>query len=250
MWGAIIAGVVALASAIISSSSSKNQMRRTNAANMELAQYQAKTNEALIDKQNAYNSPVAQMGRFDAAGLNPNLMYGQGSPGLQTSPARYEAPRVDMHFQPFQIPEVLGMYQDYQLKDAQIQQVEANTDYVRERTMNESLRQTLLDLQGKKGGIDLKTLEELAPYQRAIGKYQYHKAGLEVQKLSGDITLQGLKGSIMQKQNENLRMQNVFQKYEEQFRKQGITSADNIWVRVLTRMLMRAGIDPLGSLKP
>lgn len=250
MWGAIIAGVVALASAIISSSSSKNQMRRTNAANMELAQYQAKTNEALIDKQNAYNSPAAQMGRFDAAGLNPNLMYGQGSPGLQTSPARYEAPRVDMHFQPFQIPEILGMYQDYQLKDAQIQQVEANTDYVNMRTMNENLRSSLLEVAGKKGALDYETQSELAPYARAIGVLNWHKAGLQNQNLSADLTLKGWKASIMQKQNENLRMQNVFQKYEEQFRKQGITSSDNIWVRVLTRMLMRAGIDPLGSLKP
>lgn len=39
--------------------------------------------EKLIDKQNAYNTPAAQMQRFSDAGLNPNLIYGLGSNGNQ-----------------------------------------------------------------------------------------------------------------------------------------------------------------------
>lgn len=34
-------------------------------------------NSLMFDKANAYNSPMQQMARFKAAGLNPNLMYGQ-----------------------------------------------------------------------------------------------------------------------------------------------------------------------------
>lgn len=44
----------------------------------------------LIAEQNAYNTPAAQMARFQSAGLNPNLVYGQGSPGnaqQSTTPA-------------------------------------------------------------------------------------------------------------------------------------------------------------------
>lgn len=248
--GAAIAGLAAIASSIIASSSSKKQTNKTAAANMQLAEYQAEKNEALIDKQNAYNAPKAQMGRFSEAGLNPNLIYSQGNPGNQASPARYDAPTVDYHFTPFQIPEVLGMYQDFEMKQAQIENINASTDNVNERTINESLRHELMSLAGKKGALDLETKSILAPYQRAIGKIQYQKAGLDVQKLMNSFQQQNLNIKQTELRNENLRMQNTFQRYEEQFRKMGITSSDHILVRVLTRMLNKAGIDVMDYLKP
>lgn len=46
------------------------------------------------DSMNAYNTPQAQMARYKAAGLNPNLVYGQGTPGNQPAPAQYDAPQI------------------------------------------------------------------------------------------------------------------------------------------------------------
>lgn len=40
---------------------------------------QLKDQYRLIDYQNDYNNPVAQMARLQAAGLNPNLVYNNGS---------------------------------------------------------------------------------------------------------------------------------------------------------------------------
>lgn len=51
----------------------------------ELAKYQNDMNIANWNMANEYNSPANQMKRFEAAGLNPNLMYGQGSPGNASS---------------------------------------------------------------------------------------------------------------------------------------------------------------------
>ena len=45
----------------------------------ELMQYQFDLQKQMFDYQAAYNSPSAQMGRLRAAGLNPNLVYGNGS---------------------------------------------------------------------------------------------------------------------------------------------------------------------------
>lgn len=42
--------------------------------------------------QNEYNSPASQMARYKAAGLNPNLIYGQGNPGNATSTPNYNPP--------------------------------------------------------------------------------------------------------------------------------------------------------------
>lgn len=43
-----------------------------------------KVNQRFIREQNAYNTPKSQMMRFQSAGLNPHLVYGQGNPGNQS----------------------------------------------------------------------------------------------------------------------------------------------------------------------
>lgn len=56
-----------------------------NKANRKFAvdQYERQRSDAIDfwNMQNAYNTPQAQMERFKAAGLNPNLIYGRGSEG-------------------------------------------------------------------------------------------------------------------------------------------------------------------------
>lgn len=47
----------------------------------ELAKYQNDMAISNWNMANEYNLPSNQMARLEAAGLNPNLMYGQGSPG-------------------------------------------------------------------------------------------------------------------------------------------------------------------------
>ena len=53
-----------------------NKKNARNAAKAEAA-YNAKTNYAYWVANNLYNSPAAQMARFEDAGLNPNLIYGK-----------------------------------------------------------------------------------------------------------------------------------------------------------------------------
>lgn len=78
MWGAIIGAVVALISTLVTS----NQQET---ANQHAAQWQYDAQQKLIRDQNAYNTPVEQIKRFQEAGLNPNLIYGQGNPGNQST---------------------------------------------------------------------------------------------------------------------------------------------------------------------
>lgn len=53
--------------------------------NKQLAALQNKFNIDMWKMQADYNSPQAQMQRFQDAGLNPNLIYGQGSSGNMSS---------------------------------------------------------------------------------------------------------------------------------------------------------------------
>lgn len=63
--------------------------KKQHKRNLELAQFQANANERYLQKQLEWDSPKNQMARFQEAGLNPHLIYGQGSPGNQGSPLTY-----------------------------------------------------------------------------------------------------------------------------------------------------------------
>lgn len=87
---------------------------KTNKASRRYAtyMYDRQRADALADwnMQNQYNSPQSIMGRYKAAGLNPNLIYDQSpqSPSVRSSNAeswRPEAPRVDLS------SGILGYYQ-------------------------------------------------------------------------------------------------------------------------------------------
>lgn len=57
----------------------------------ELAKYQNDLNMLAWTQQQQYNTPANQMARFKAAGLNPNLIYGQGNSGNASSPVQLSA---------------------------------------------------------------------------------------------------------------------------------------------------------------
>lgn len=100
--------------------------------------YAQQRQDALSDwnMQNAYNDPSAQMARLKAAGLNPNLVYGNGA----AAQVAQSAPRSSQSHQPrFQAPQFdLGgvAFQALQAKQLQsnISRTDAETDAIRQRT--------------------------------------------------------------------------------------------------------------------
>lgn len=75
----LISGLGSLFGGALGAASSLKGVREANKANMELAQYSYQTNLEQWHRENAYNSPTAQMARLKEAGLNPNLVYGNGN---------------------------------------------------------------------------------------------------------------------------------------------------------------------------
>lgn len=58
----------------LAAQSAENEKNRKY--NLELAKMQNSWNIAMQDRENAYNAPSAQKARLEAAGLNPDMMYG------------------------------------------------------------------------------------------------------------------------------------------------------------------------------
>lgn len=67
-----------LITGIIGNSLNYASQENTNRANRQLAEYQNAWNLEQWNRENEYNSPLKQMERYQEAGLNPNLIYGNG----------------------------------------------------------------------------------------------------------------------------------------------------------------------------
>lgn len=117
VWGAI----GSIGSTLITSRTARRNTDRTNLANRELAEYAYSKDLEMWKRQNEYNLPKNQMKRFEEGGLNPHLMYGQGTPGNAAQMPQYNAPRQDYNYKPpFDPAMALMQYQDYRQKNASI----------------------------------------------------------------------------------------------------------------------------------
>lgn len=83
--GWVIPAIIGVASIV----GSLLSQRKQNKENRKLAEFQHESNKQLLREQLQYDTPKNQMLRFQEAGLNPNLVYGQGSPGNQGTPLSY-----------------------------------------------------------------------------------------------------------------------------------------------------------------
>lgn len=134
----LAAPITAGASSLINGITSIINTNKTNKANRELAEYSYSKNLESWHMQNAYNTPEKQMERFKAAGLNPNLIYGQGNAGNAAQIPQYQAPEQSYNYRPPVDPlAMLGAYQDFRMKQAATKTAEAEAQaaerYFRER---------------------------------------------------------------------------------------------------------------------
>ena len=90
--GGIVGGISNVISAGIGAAASRSAankylqgVQETNAMNLQLAREQQAWDLAQWNRQNEYNSPSAQMARWQAAGLSPHSFVGTGSTGVAAS---------------------------------------------------------------------------------------------------------------------------------------------------------------------
>jgi len=261
-WVWIIPAIASTVSFINSAIQRRNDRRnqdRQNAANLALSDRQFEQNQQQIAELNQYNDPKAQMQRFQGAGLNPNLIYGSGSAsaGNQTQVARAERPEYLSQARAIQLPEMLSQFQDFSMRQAQINNVKAQTANIQEKTATESVTRFLRDVQGKRTEFDLGQAEYLAPYQAAIvgNKARSSEALLQQEwqklaNLSHDEQLkilverQKAKGlELMDIEQEQRQADLLFSRYKNEWAKMGITTSDNVMLRLLIRMYNEAGFD-------
>lgn len=140
--------------------------RKQNKENRKFAEYQALVNQQNLESQLQYNAPKSQMQRYQDAGLNPNLIYGQGNPGNQTAPLQYpDAKPADFQSAFSQIGPLLNQslmtQSQVQATDAKTRQTYVMTQ-LNQLQMRVMEKNPLLDDAGFKAIIDsLKSTAEI-----------------------------------------------------------------------------------------
>lgn len=175
MLGAfILGGASLLGSALGARSNSK-----TNKANMELAQYQnewqTRENEKayaravnMWNMQNEYNSPTQQMARLRTAGLNPNLVYGNGVTGNSAgSTPQYDPADIDRaHLTPYRgwnagLTDAATTFLAARTNKAQVDNMEAQNTLIRQQAATEGLKQANIAASTARSEFDLSQANRL-----------------------------------------------------------------------------------------
>ena len=177
--GGIISGVGSLLGGLGSSAMNNKAVQDTNKANMEIAKYQAQWQQQENEKayqrslnmwnlQNEYNSPTQQMARIRAAGLNPNLVYGNCVTGNssgstpQYEPAKFNAPTMQA-YRGWNLgsSDAISQFLAYRTVKAQVDNMEAQNSLIRQQAATEATKQANIAASTSRSEFDLNMAKEL-----------------------------------------------------------------------------------------
>lgn len=233
------------------------QQQLANKANRELADLEWERNQQMWHMQNAYNTPASQMQRYRDAGLNPNLMYQQGTSGNASSSPTYNRPTMQaarMADFNTNIAPTLQTFADMKVKQAQANNMAAQTNLITEQAQTEAARRANIEgetslIENRRLNMDtqsnmntsrdwwnweqLHMLRDQRPHILAITQSQAKEAAIKARSAS----LQYLFDSASYRSRLNLVRQSSYQgSLQSQLRELGIHDNDPVIVRWLSRL--------------
>lgn len=275
----LLGGLVSAGGSILGGLLNSSSQASANKANLELAKYQNSWNEQMYERnlqdqvklwnmQNEYNSPSAQMSRFADAGLNPNLIYGQGNSGNASGLNAPSAPKAaDMSVRPVDSP-MLGIsdafsqanqylqayYQnksleaDIALKDAETLNKLSSTPGIR---ANSRLAEVNADIQERTRMDIMSGVRARTESAEAKAKYDKYMSTDEMLAVQGE--LKHLDIHIKQRNIENLeestRRLSQTRDYEaweqDVIRETGVKPGSPNWYSVIVTLLKNFGATSL-----
>ena len=186
---------------------------------MRVAKQMAQYNNALAisnwNKENEYNSPAAQMERYKAAGLNPNLIYGQQNTGgtiqsgqVSTNPQDYQPDSIKRGAALQAFAGAMSQYQDLIAKQGQIDNTRAVTQNVHSQKALNYLNAEGKALENrfasdaydyKLEGIQLQNAHSAYDLEQK-NIFGFDKALWELEKLKSDVRKSDADVSVKEKQ--------------------------------------------------
>lgn len=192
--------------------SSERAVAMQNLGNMYLAKYQNDRNLELWNMQNEYNAPKQQMARLKEAGLNPNLVYGNGSAvNVANAPASTQVPHLGAYtnYAPYAsgMASSINSVFDNLLKIANIRKTNQETSNLNEYQNN-------MKLQGSNLRIEIALKNMSLAKSKVERQYWERNFELEMMQRQADLNLSGEKFRNLTQDTTSKQMHNdVYQKY-------------------------------------
>ncbi len=240
---------------------------QTNQTNIALANQAREHDVDMWNRQNEYNTPQMQMQRLKEAGLNPNLIYdssGAGATGNAGAPQKAPVAHAERaqvanemaSIAALNMTPLIGLYQDWEVKKAQIDNIKAQTDNVITQNVGNRLRNFFLEqdkpwakLMSQLKYQDASHRAESANYKRLHDMYDYELRG---KTLSEELQSRKDKYNIAKHQLEGSKLMNRQRKLEialdEQLKPYGMHKGDELWQRILLPVVLE-NINPRSILK-
>jgi len=265
---AAISGGSSLLGGMLNSNAQREQNRHSELWSERMYNRQYQDNIRFWQMQNEYNSPQAQMKRFQDAGLNPHLIYGQGNSG-NASPVQ----TPDVQTPQFRSPEpgnaimggglaFINAIYDLDIKAAQADNLKAQNGVIQQEQLLK-LAQTANTLTGEEGQrFKLDFEKELRSTSADARKEQLRQLQIqnstaldrnarEAAMNSSNLTEAVQRMALMQEQKaksqqeraqirENIKqmqLDGTLKQLDIDLKRMGINPADPTWLRVVGRLL-------------
>lgn len=164
-----------LAGNLYTNMQNRRSQNAANRLNYQMQQEQNAWNEKMWHMNNEYNTPANQMKRLLAAGLNPDLMYGNPGQGTSAAPAQGTTPSHAEAFQSLGFGDMFSNAQQLMMQkkanDANIRLMQSQADSLdaetklKERGM--TVEEKRLKLQEKELQSTIDQFDKMMPYYQA-----------------------------------------------------------------------------------
>lgn len=230
-----------------------------NAQARKMADYEFSNNLKMWNLQNAYNSPSQQMKRLKDAGLNPNLVYGNGAVGNTSGGTlpQYHAPTLD--YNSTDVIQTAGgtLSQFVNLEKVAMEKevLAAQAESIRQRTALDTLREVGLREGAIKSQSIIDMLKDPEWGKERQQEYQQSVSADWLRKIEGyfrEVELAKLSRRDVKARESDIDIKKedlIFKQLENDLRKSGITSSDHPVFRILIRLAESFGINPIELLK-
>lgn len=273
-----IAAAATLASATINA----NAVGQANKRGVEYAReaYALQRKDALEfwNIQNRYNSPEAQMARFKNAGLNPNLIYGQGNSGNSSAPdvPQFRPPEVKAHqagnnIQAGALAYMNALY-DLKIKAAQADNLSAQNAVIKQDAVLRGVQIALGEVNRQRSVFDLDYLTEMRGTNADIRKEELRQltSGIQIaqdanaraavsQAMSLNEAGERIKTMQLGRQYtiedmqriratvSNLQKDGTLKQLDINLRELGIQPGSPMWATIAGQAMQRILDDPMGT---
>lgn len=215
--------------------------RKQHKRNIELADKARQHDVNMWNMQNQYNTPQMQMQRLTEAGLNPHLMYGQGNTGNASTPQKAPVPEVGNELtslSQMSLAPVLSMYQDWRVKNAQIENLNANADATRQNATLTALRQLTQDYTNKRMAVQLPWVDLQERNKTLIGSNKAEQENIKSRYLYDTLPQMTkqvmLRNNLLEQQTRHHQLENQF---NQELKPYGMRSTDPLLMRLIMHVM-------------